>query len=169
MDSRLFLALWPDDATRRGLHALGGRLAPACGGRRVAVDKLHLTLAFVGQLDEAQRPGLREALRRVELTEGLLRLDRLGYWQPGVVWLGMAVVPDCLAALAAQLRTVFDDRGVRYDRKPFKAHVTLLRQARPPVRWPAFTPVCWRPQGFSLVEACPSEPGAPYRVLQHYG
>ncbi|HEY9103268.1 RNA 2',3'-cyclic phosphodiesterase [Chitinimonas sp.] len=169
MDSRLFLALWPDEASRRRFYALGGRLVPDCGGRRMAVDKLHLTLAFLGPVAEAQRLALQQALARVVPTEGVLRLDRLGYWQPGIIWLGMETVPDFLAEQAAALRTVLDGCGVDYDRKPFKAHVTLLRQAARPARWPAFSPLVWQARGFCLVESRPGEPGSPYRVLQHFG
>jgi 2'-5' RNA ligase len=51
---RCFIAAWPDDATRRRLQHLIDALAPGVPqARPMQPRNLHLTLAFIGPLDDA--------------------------------------------------------------------------------------------------------------------
>ena len=66
-----------------------------------------------------------------------------------------------LEALAARVRRLLDELGVPFDRKPFVAHVTLLRDVprhaasdaarrlEPPVSWHAGAPVLLESSGDS--------------------
>ena len=47
---RLFFALWPDEGVRAELARWTRALHAACGGRTTRADKLHLTLAFLGEV-----------------------------------------------------------------------------------------------------------------------
>jgi 2'-5' RNA ligase len=63
-----------------------------------------------------------------------------------VLWAGGAA-PAALADLAARVRALLDAQGIRYDRRAFVPHVTLLRDLRredaaaaaaaiePPIQW----------------------------------
>lgn len=61
-----------------------------------------------------------------------LALERVGGFGDRVAWIGPAACPPWLQAMADQLRSVFDELGIGYDRKRFVPHVTLVRGARPP-------------------------------------
>ncbi len=61
---RLFFALWPDPPTRTALAMLVDGL-PLVGGRRVPAENLHLTLAFLGNVDEGAAAAARVALRHL--------------------------------------------------------------------------------------------------------
>ena len=52
---RLFFALWPDDELRQTLKHHCKPLLRHSGGRPVALDNLHITLAFLGSVDSGQR------------------------------------------------------------------------------------------------------------------
>ncbi|GAB3244948.1 2'-5' RNA ligase family protein [Chitinimonas naiadis] len=167
-ESRLFLALWPNEAVRKALHAASAELMMVCGGRRTLTAKLHLTLAFLGDVPADQRPALLAALAKVQMPAGVLRLDQTGFWQPGIAWLGLQDAPAFLLQLAADIRRALDEAGVDYDRKAFRPHVTLLRRASGTAVLPAVEPIIWPLEGYCLVESHPFEAGAPYRVLARF-
>ncbi|WP_374355996.1 RNA 2',3'-cyclic phosphodiesterase [Chitinimonas sp.] len=153
-ERRLFLALWPDAATRQALLASQRELHGALGGRCMRAEGLHLTLAFIGDCPEPQLQALVRALSAIEGRAARLSLDRYGYWQTGIAWLGMASPPAELLALANELRRVLDATGVRYDRKPFKPHITLLRDAASGALPRRLQPLHWQSAGrFSLIES----------------
>ncbi|MCK6429025.1 MAG: hypothetical protein L6Q72_08010 [Burkholderiaceae bacterium] len=115
---RCFVALWPDDAARERLAAVAReqqRRFPRA--RAMRAENLHLTLAFIGELDET--------------------------------------------ALAQRVRALLDELRVRYDRKPFVAHVTLLRDlTRDDARRaaaPIAPPVVWRADRPQLLQSAQRE------------
>lgn len=102
----------------------------------VKAENLHITLKFLGDVDEALIPKLeeaaREALRRSPL-DGAVRwtLDRLGAFpsadRPRVVWVGSSHEPRELAELAAHLEEVLEPLGFAPEGRGFVAHITLGR------------------------------------------
>lgn len=128
--TRWFIALRPADAARRALQTQGQRLAASCGGRVVPAERVHLTLAFIGNAPRALEPALRELVAALPLPDALV-LDRLGSFDGRLLWLGPAETPLWLAASAQACRDALDRLVVPFDRKPFAAHLTLIRNARP--------------------------------------
>jgi 2'-5' RNA ligase len=77
----MFVAVWPDAATVGVLAALD--LGPAGGLRVVGPADWHVTLRFLGEVDEGLTPGLIEALAvAAERLPGSIRC-RVG---PGTAW-----------------------------------------------------------------------------------
>jgi RNA 2',3'-cyclic 3'-phosphodiesterase len=150
---RGFVALQPDEAARERLDQLAGEQhARFPSARRMRRENLHLTLAFIGALDAdlAQQVAAHLAAERAEPFTW--SLDAVGaFGGAGVLWAGGSDAQ--LGALAARSRRLLDELGVRFDRKPFVAHVTLLRKVpreaareaahriEPPILWQAGTPV----------------------------
>ena len=121
---RTFIALdlppdFADDAA-----ALARRLSASMEGRFLKRDTYHLTLAFLGDVDEAQLAAATDALEAAcaGASPVPLRSDGLGKF-------GRATE---LEQLAARLRDELRARDVPFDAKPFKAHLTLARRARIP-------------------------------------
>lgn len=140
-DHRLFLALWPPDDVRERLAALQREVGAI--GRPVAPERLHLTVAFLG--NAAPEPAADAAAAAAENARGfVLRLDRFGHFaRSGVAWIGATECPEALESLHRGLRRQLRRRGLRTERRPLHPHVTLYRKARPvrphlgePVEWP---------------------------------
>ncbi len=91
-------------------------------------ENLHLTLAFLGEVEGENIRAAQEAVLSLEGTEFPLTLDKLGSFG-NLYWVGLRRSKP-LEALAAQVRRALDQRGLDYDRKPFRAHITLARQVR---------------------------------------
>lgn len=133
---RTFIALDlpPDFADNAA--ALARRLSASMEGRFLKRDTYHLTLAFLGDVDEAQLAAATDALEAAcaGASPVPLRSDGLGKFgraTDATLWLGIAAAPE-LEQLAARLRDELRARDVPFDAKPFKAHLTLARRARIP-------------------------------------
>ncbi|NDV11246.1 RNA 2',3'-cyclic phosphodiesterase [Crenobacter caeni] len=129
---RLFFAAWPDDACRHWLDQQVERLHDACHGRQVPPRQLHLTLAFVGEVDPARLCDVYAVGERVaaEAEACRLRLARLAVWPNGIGCALPARVPGRLARLARALNGALADAGLPHEARAFKPHLTLLRKAQ---------------------------------------
>lgn len=166
---RLFFALWPDVAAGEALHDLAQRAQQHCGGRLMARDSLHLTLAFLGDVAAERLAAAVAAADGVPSPGFALNLDRLGYWRHNkVVWAGCDAVSPGLADLAASLAANLRKQGFALDERPFVPHVTLLRKAGSAFDGPAGAGIGWQVQEFTLVESRLSSAGSRYAILQRW-
>ena len=133
---RTFVALELPEAFADEVAALSRRLATVCDGRFVRPESHHLTLAFLGELDEA---GVRSAMSAMDdacagagpVRVAAMGLGTFGRSRDATLWLGIEKNPR-LVGLARRLREGLSARGVAYDEKDFLPHVTLARRARVP-------------------------------------
>jgi len=153
--ARVFVALWPTLAVREHLRDVASRLAAdAVNARVISASNLHLTLAFIGPLDEKRVTEIARRLTAWPTAEFDWVIDHVGYFERArVVWAGGRQSAK-LFALASSVRRMLDELPVTYDRKPFAPHVTLLRDAarsptngtciQPEIVWPCERPTLVR-------------------------
>jgi len=136
MTRRLFVAAWlPGAAAGEAAGALERLRAAGADVKWVSPESCHVTLRFLGDVEEERVPGLIEGLR--EAVEGLapfeIRLSGVGTFPPRgaprVVWAGIDRGAEMLARLAARVEKALLARGdLRApETRPFRAHVTLGR------------------------------------------
>ena len=125
---RCFVACWPDESTRSHLDQVArGALGLYPEARRVRPQNLHLTLAFIGELALPRAREAAVALSGVSSEPFEWRIDHIGRFERArVLWAGGPPQPR-LSQLAEQVRGELQALQIRFDSKPFAAHVTLLR------------------------------------------
>ena len=132
---RAFIALELSEGFASDIVALSRALEARLEGRFMPRENLHLTLAFLGEIGEEDSRRAIEAMESACQGETIvLRSDGLGKFgrpQNATLWLGIEPVRE-LTALSSRLREELSVRGVSFDDKPFKPHVTLARHARIP-------------------------------------
>ena len=129
--ARLFFALWPTAAARAALERLAADVALVSGGKAVEAGKIHLTLAFLGEVDETRRGALDAVARAVHVEPFTLTLDRVGSFRRSrVAWAGASGVPAELLALQASLDEALRGKGFELEERPFRPHITLARKTR---------------------------------------
>ena len=133
---RTFIALELPDAFVDDVAAVARQLKDLVPGRFMARGTYHVTLAFLGEVDEAGVQKASEAIEAACAGRGPVpvRSDGLGKFgraSDATLWLGLAREP-ALMELAAAVRGELDARGVSYDGKAFKPHLTLARRAKIP-------------------------------------
>jgi RNA 2',3'-cyclic 3'-phosphodiesterase len=166
---RLFFALWPDEATRRALARCASALVAQTGGRQVAADNLHLTLAFIGERPVASVPALCEAAAGVPVSPMQLRLDEIGCWRKsGIAWLASRTGNAEVVALQARLLATLAAIGIVIPESRFMPHVTLARKVVTRVALTLDEPVGWDSAAFVLVASELAPRGVRYRVVQSW-
>ncbi|PTE02263.1 RNA 2',3'-cyclic phosphodiesterase [Pandoraea apista] len=166
---RLFLALWPGPGVREQLHTWAVSAHAECGGRVLRAQTLHLTLAFLDEVDPARLPVLLALMQRTPLTPFVLSFDHLGYWSDRkIVWAGAPSVPESLVAMRDTLLSQWRATGARVITQSFRPHVTLLRHARRAPSDPHPRPLVWHCDSYVLVHSVRTPRGPHYRVLAEY-
>lgn len=170
---RLFFALWPPEPVAQALAARAGALAHRFGGKVTRQETIHVTLAFLGEVDDAQLPAVIEAGRRVRAAPFELVVDRLGYWRHNrLVWAGCSAVAAQLQELAGALREQLRTAGIVCEESQrFLPHLTLVRKVRgvpSAAGLPAMEPLSWACGEFLLVRSLPSEAGSDYVAVAEF-
>jgi RNA 2',3'-cyclic 3'-phosphodiesterase len=154
---RLFFALWPTQETARAL----GRWAQALEGRHSPQEKIHMTLAYLGEAD-AQKAA--SAGRRVQAAPFRMTLEEASYWSHNkIVWVGPRQVPAEMTSLVQALQLELYKESFILERRPFAAHVTLLRKA-PAQPLPALPALEWPVKELALVRTS----GGSYQTLERF-
>jgi 2'-5' RNA ligase len=165
---RVFVALWPQEGVRTRLAEIARALAhEAPNGRLVPAENLHLTLAFIGSLEEPRIDVLRKRLEGWRVQPFVWRLDHLGAFpRARVVWVG-GEPSQALDDLVRNVRALLDELRIAYDPKSFAAHVTLVRDASRLIDgWRAIEPpIEWRSERAVLVRSTTGAAGARYLPL----
>jgi len=100
-------------------------------------QNIHLTLKFLGEVDDALVYRARDVLRVICETQPIFEFQTKGTGafpsleRPRILYAGTAVGSDDLAALRERIEQGLEELGVDRDTRPFKAHVTLGRIKTP--------------------------------------
>ena len=151
---RYFFAIWPGAAAAKALARVGEALAGLAGGRPMPVEKIHLTLAFLGSLKDEEVGSAVAAAGRVKGDEIRMDVDSVGSFRRAKVgWAAPSEANDALTRLQATLANVLRDRRFRLEDRPFSPHVTLVRKIERPVPAAPMAVIEWRSKAFTLVES----------------
>jgi RNA 2',3'-cyclic 3'-phosphodiesterase len=101
------------------------------GARWVDAGNLHVTLRFIGEVDEGMAADIDEALAPIRAPRFALALAGVGHFGTRMLWAGVERNPALLhlheKIESAIVRTGFEPEGRRY-----APHVTLARLKGPP-------------------------------------
>jgi 2'-5' RNA ligase len=151
---RIFFAVRPAEDALGALAACAAGLAARRGGRAVTLDKIHLTLAFLGELAADRVAEARESADGVRARPFSLVLDRLGtFRRAGVAWAGASRAEPGLLHLQGRLAEALAARGFVLEPRPFAPHVTLVRKFTGSVEDEAMEPVAWGVTDFTLMRS----------------
>ncbi|MBN9525152.1 MAG: RNA 2',3'-cyclic phosphodiesterase [Alphaproteobacteria bacterium] len=124
---RLFVALTLPENVRQGLSFLCGGVP---GARWQRPDQMHLTLRFIGEIDEGTAGDVVEALEGVTMDPFPLALQGVGAFgekrRSHVLWAGVRPEPELLR-LQGKIETALIRVGLEPERRKYQPHVTLAR------------------------------------------
>lgn len=161
--TRLFLALWPDEAVRPALKIWRDAWVWPGGAAPVGTDKLHVTLHFLGHQPAESVPSLLEGLA-VPFSPFRIEFGTPKVWHNGIAVLEPHSEPEELLLLHSDLGSALLDLGITPEERKYRPHVTMARKAvkaMPPAAGPA---VAWDVTSYALVQS----QGGVYTVLRHY-
>ncbi|HEX4025905.1 MAG TPA: RNA 2',3'-cyclic phosphodiesterase [Steroidobacteraceae bacterium] len=135
---RLFFAAWATESFGRQLHASVAAMLGAVPGRPVAPADWHVTLCFLGAVEQTVLGALQAGAGQIQARAFELRFEQIEYWrQARVISVTAATVPESARALAGALRALARSLALASEERPLRAHVTLMRGVIPAV-WEEF-------------------------------
>jgi RNA 2',3'-cyclic 3'-phosphodiesterase len=136
---RLFVGVDLPGDVKNALSALMERLrAEAPDAKWVPRDNLHLTMSFLGEVDEARAPEIVDALTEAAAGEpGPIdtALEGAGAFpsprRARVLWVGLRDPDGRLAALARTVAAGLEPLGFPTEKRPWTSHLTIARFRTP--------------------------------------
>ncbi len=166
---RLFFALWPSIELSRELYQLAGDVLEGGAGQRVLPENIHLTLAFLGSVDASFRQCAEQAATAIRAVSFTLMLEQTGHWpKSGILWAGPRQTPPPLLQLVQELNAGLAGCGYAAEHRPYAAHLTLARKARPRQAIHPIEPRAWEINRFHLMQSHTHADGARYEILRSW-
>ena len=166
---RLFIAVYPETSVRKQLYRLTKGLVTATGGRAVPESNLHLTLRFLGALDETEQACVIEKLDDIKGQSFTLRFVAIEHRKrQQMLWAVTADVPEALSRLVGELERSSIDCGLPASDHAFKPHMTLARKVRKTVKPQEVDILETRIEKFFLVRSETLPEGSQYTKLRSW-
>lgn len=134
---RLFVAVDLPEETKRAIAGEQRRIAAALVRTRdslklVKPEQLHLTLLFLGEVQEARVPPVIEAMNAaVDLPTFDIAFGGAGVFPPRgaprVLWIGVTEGAAALISLQTEIAERIRVLGIAFDDRPFQPHLTVGR------------------------------------------
>lgn len=127
MAKRLFIGLELPESCRDALVSLS---VPIRGVRWLTADQLHLTLAFIGDVEDEPELRLREKLAELRVPPFLLPVRGVGTFggsRPSVIWAGVGKGHPHLFALHKRVHDALFAAHFNPELRQFHPHITLAR------------------------------------------
>jgi 2'-5' RNA ligase len=128
---RLFVALPLPDGILARLHIMCSGIP---GARWVEPENIHITLRFIGEVDEPTAEEISYHLSRIEAPAFPLELQGLDTFGQGykahTLWVGVPPTPE-LTHLQKKVDSAVVRAGVAPEERKFTPHVTLARMTKP--------------------------------------
>jgi 2'-5' RNA ligase len=149
------------------------------GARWVPVEQLHLTLRFIGDVDDALLLALRKGFREIQALPLSLTFSGIGRFpargNPRVLWVGLTTSSPLLA-LQGQVELACVKAGVLKAEQRFSPHITVARLKSPTheevaafiSRNAGFRCDPFTAREFYLYESTLTGQGAIHRVVESY-
>ena len=100
------------------------------GARWVPVDNLHITLRFIGEVNEPAVADITHALELVEHAPFTFSLSGVGYFpprkKPNLLWVGIAP-NESLQRLRTRVDRAITNAGFSHEGRKFHPHITVAR------------------------------------------
>lgn len=129
---RLFVAIDLPPPVKAALSVLAPELPIA---RWVAPEEIHLTLRFIGEVDEQSFSAIKTSLSVITSPPFPLTLSGVGHFpprgRPSVLWVGMEP-SERLLQLQREIELALTATGIPADERPFSPHITLARLKETP-------------------------------------
>jgi 2'-5' RNA ligase len=121
--TRCFISVNMPENVRRGIKKIQEQL-PEFKGKKTEIENLHLTLKFLGEIDEVKIGEVKEKLREIKIEKFETEIDEIGVFSEKfirIVWLHLK---NCVA-----LQKKIDDSllGLFEKERRFMSHLTIAR------------------------------------------
>lgn len=147
---------------------------PEFSGKKTELENLHLTLKFLGEVNEERIEEIREGLRGIKFEIYRTELKHLGFFDNqkyGVVWIYLSNCEELQKIIDDKLKNLFEPE------KRFMSHLTIARVKNikdkkrflEELNKLEISKIDFEVNGFYLMKSELSPEGPKYEVVEKYG
>lgn len=133
---RIFIGIPFSEETKKELKKVQKKVTEkSATGRFADWDNFHLTIKFIGEIDEGKLPEIKEVVERVTREERPFTLVLQGFdaFRKGstcIPWLGVGEGKETLEKLQENMETALEEIGYPKESRPFRPHMTFGRKVQ---------------------------------------
>ncbi len=175
---RLFVAVFPPPEVREEASRTARRLLSDGRIRWSRPENVHLTLKFLGDVDEESLDGLRTVLKDACAAHAPFeaRLAGLGAFPSArrarIIWSGVGTGSEQLRSLAANIDVALSYSGFERETRPYEPHLTLGRVRGQPVSLDlpqeAGNGLLFKIRRIELIESTLADKGPVYKSIEDF-
>lgn len=180
---RLFIALDIPAEVRAHIAEYADRVRSyAPEARWARVEGLHVTLKFIGEVQDPKVAEIKNALKAVKAGQFDVQFENVGFFpsprSPRVFWIGVEG-GDALPGLAAAIDDELVKLDISREERAYHPHLTLARAGTDPHVLKSLTPFTdleaaphfgtMTAREFFLYQSQPGRGGSKYTKLERYG
>jgi len=117
---RTFIAIEIPEKIKKEIQKIQNSL-PEFKGKKTEFENLHLTLKFLGEIDEKTLEEVRKRLREIKLNEFEAEIDSIGIFSERIAWLRVRNCEKLQKEVDGKLEGLFGKE------KRFMGHLTIAR------------------------------------------
>ncbi len=120
---RVFISINLPESVKKEIKKIQDSL-PNFTGKKTEYENLHLTLKFLGEIDEENLPKIRKKLGTIKFKKFEAEIDRIGMffrYDAGIIWLHLTNCDELQKTADNALGSLFEKE------KRFMSHLTIAR------------------------------------------
>lgn len=120
---RIFISIDIPEEVKKEIKKIQDEL-PNFIGKKTEVKNLHLTLKFLGEIDEEKIMRVREKLKEIKFQKFEVEIDSIGLFSPKfikIVWLHVTNCDNLQKQIDGKLKNLFEEE------RSFMSHLTIAR------------------------------------------
>ena len=129
---QLFLSLVIPDRAKQQLNTWRNRNLYTLEQAPIPTDNYHVTLVYIGAVNQHQLIDLRRHLSDITSDNFVLNINKTDYWPtPKVLHLMPTSIPPRLIDLQRKVNKATKRAGLPPESRPYRPHITLYRKIKP--------------------------------------
>lgn len=117
---RIFISIDFPEEIKKQIVKIQKQL-PIFDGKRTEFENLHLTLKFLGEIDEEILSEIRKRLKQIKLNFFEIEIDSLGMFSDRIIWIGIKNCEELQKEIDEALKGIFEKE------ERFMGHLTIAR------------------------------------------
>lgn len=167
MTKRLFIGIALDKQQTQQLSKLQASFDSAV--KQVPAINLHMTLVFLGLVDDKTQQQLEELISLMDKPKFYLTLDKLEHWEkPKILCLTGESCDPSLLKLAKNCSALLSELELGKSEHAFTPHITLARKAKHLPISVAIKPLLLTPKAIHLFHSQSTIEGVKYQILRSW-
>lgn len=117
---RVFIAVEIPEKTKKEIVKIQNEL-PEFKGKKTEYENLHLTLKFLGEVDEEEIKEIKKRLNQIKLKKFFAEINSIGMFSDRIIWMGIKNCRELQKEIDEKLSDLFEKE------KRFMGHLTIAR------------------------------------------